>query len=91
MLWAIEAKLAALEAADGVRRYVWVDMFAASQNLLAGRYLPATQSERAALKRRDPAGYRARKEDTDTIFEHAIEAVGGGDGRYTKIFFCSRI
>ena len=36
MLGAIEPKLEELEAADGVRRYVWVDMFAASQNLLAG-------------------------------------------------------
>ena len=80
MLAAIERTLAPLEAADGRTRYVWVDMFAASQNLLAGRYLPATQRERAELKRRDPAAYRARKEDTDTIFEHAIEAVGGGGG-----------
>ena len=80
MLAAIERTLAPLEAADGRTRYVWVDMFAASQNLLAGRYLPATQRERAELKRRDPAAYRARKEDTYTIFEHAIEAVGGGGG-----------
>ena len=76
MLAAIERKVEALEAADGVRRFVWVDMFAASQNLLAGRYLPKSGAERDKLKRRNPEAYRARKEDTDTIFESAIDAVG---------------
>ena len=76
MLAAIERKVEELERADGVRRFVWVDMFAASQNLLAGRYLPATEAARAELKQNDLAAYRARKEDTDTIFDDAIDAVG---------------
>ena len=75
MLTAIETKLVELEAEDGVTCYVWVDMFAASQNLLAGRYLPTTQEARDELKRRDRAAYRARKEDTDSIFDDAIAAV----------------
>jgi len=36
LLAAIERVLAKLEAADGKRRYVWVDIFCASQNLLQG-------------------------------------------------------
>ena len=57
-------------AADGRRRYVWVDMFCASQNLLAGVY-----RDPAVTKQADPAGYAARKEDTDRIFDDALDAV----------------
>ena len=70
MLEAIERTLAQLEAADGRTRYVWVDMFCASQNLLAGVY-----RDRAVRKQADPAGYAARKEDTDHIFDDALKAV----------------
>ena len=76
MLASIERKVEALEMADGTPRYVWVDMFAASQNLLAGSFLPLAQAERDSLKASDPAGYAARKEATDTIFDDAISAVG---------------
>ena len=86
MLAAIERTLAPLEAADGVVRYVWVDMFAASQNLLAGRYLPTTAEARAELKRANAAAYRARKEDTDTIFELAIEAVASSHAREVVLY-----
>ena len=47
-----------------------VDMFCASQNLLAGVY-----RDPAVTKESDPEGYRARKEDTDRIFDDAIDAV----------------
>jgi tetratricopeptide (TPR) repeat protein len=70
MLDAIERTLAALEASDGRTRYAWVDMFCASQNLLAGVY-----RDPAVTREADPAGYAARKEDTDRIFEDALEAV----------------
>ena len=76
MLMAIESKVADLEVADGLTRFVWIDMFAASQNLLAGRYLPIQGDERTALRLKDPAAYRVRKEDTDRIFESAMEEVG---------------
>merc|ERR1740130_249687 len=64
MLDAIERLLAKLEAKDGWTRFVWVDMFCASQNLLAGVYRDA-----AVTKDSDPEGYRAREEDTDHIFD----------------------
>ena len=86
MLAAIMRKLEALEAADGVRRFVWIDMFAASQNLLAGRYLPETEAARTELKARDLTAYRARKEDTDTIFESAIDAVGASVPREILLY-----
>ena len=70
MLGAIEPKLEELEAADGVTRYVWVDMFAASQNLLAGVYRDDASHPRGT------AGYKARKEDTDSIFDDALDAIG---------------
>ena len=82
MLYAVERQLASLEAADGVTRYVWVDMFCASQTLLAGMFLPEGEAERAALKR-DSSAYAARKEDTNNIFDDAIEVVG------EILFYCS--
>jgi len=60
MLDAVERTVAKLEAADGRRRFVWVDMFCASQTLLAGVF-----RDPAVTKEADPAGYAARKEDTD--------------------------
>ena len=69
MLGAIEDVVVPLD--DAAAR-VWVDMFCASQNLLAGAYLPADAAERAALKAADPGGYAARKEDTDRIFDDAL-------------------
>ena len=72
MLGAITRLTGRLEV-DGadVARYVWVDMFAASQNLLAGVF-----RDEAVTKASDPAGYLARKEDTDRLFDGALEAVG---------------
>ena len=67
MLDAIERTLAALERADGRPRFAWVDMFCASQNLLAGVFrndAPHGSADRAA-----------RKEDTDRIFDDAIDSV----------------
>ena len=78
MLDAIERTLVELERADGVTRYVWIDMFCASQNLLAGVFRDPNITREA-----DPAGYRARKEDTDRIFDDALEAVG------ELLFYCS--
>jgi hypothetical protein len=51
-------------------------MFCASQNLLAGAYLPKDEAARARLKADDPAAHAARKEDTNNIFEDAIRVVG---------------
>jgi len=70
MLDAVERTVAKLEAADGRRRFVWVDMFCASQTLLAGVF-----RDPAITKEADPAGYAARKEDTDRIFDDALDAV----------------
>jgi tetratricopeptide (TPR) repeat protein len=75
MLASIERKVRALEATDGKTRYVWVDMFAASQNLLAGRFLPKDEAACSALKREHFAEYAACKEDTDHIFDGALAAV----------------
>ena len=75
MLSAIERQVLTLEADDGVTRYVWIDMFAASQNLLAGAYIPAGNEARASLKCHDLAEYKALKEDTDNIFDDALAAV----------------
>ena len=83
MLDAIERTLGALEAADGRVRYVWVDMFAASQTLLAGAFLPEAPEARARLKADDRGAYAARKEDTDTIFDSALGAVD------ELLLFCS--
>ena len=63
-------RLAAGGAAGGGRQAVWVDMFCASQNLLAGAY-----RDPAITKESDPAGYAARKEDTDRVFDDAFEPV----------------
>ncbi len=68
MLDAVERELARLEAADGVRRFVWIDMFCASQNLLAGTFMPDDAAEL------DQAAYLTRKEDTDHIFEDALKS-----------------
>ena len=51
MLDAIERRLAELEAADGVTRYVWIDIFAASQTLLSGEF-EAGRYPRAARRTR---------------------------------------
>lgn len=75
MLAAIDDQVSQLggmaSVGGGVReRRVWVDMFCASQNLLAGKYL-----EPAITKAKDPVGYAARKEDTDNIFASALDAI----------------
>ena len=75
MLFAIEGKVAAL-AEDGRTRYVWIDMFCASQNLLAGTFLPLDETAREQLKATDLIDYKARKEQTDRIFEDAFSFAG---------------
>ena len=71
MLDAIVRELKKLEA-DGKRRFVWVDMFCASQPLLAGLY-----RDPAITKESDLEGYKARREvDTDRIFDGA-KKIGG--------------
>ena len=77
MLASIEGLVRRLEAEPNAeRRYAWIDMMCASQNLLGGVFLPADEAERERLKTDDPAAYRARKEDTNNIFDDAIAAVG---------------
>jgi tetratricopeptide (TPR) repeat protein len=68
MLDAIERRLAELEAADGVTRYVWIDMFAASQTLLAGEF-------DAGRYPRGSEEHKARKEDTDHVFADAMAVI----------------
>ena len=68
MLDAIERRLAELEAADGVTRYVWIDIFAASQTLLSGEF-ESGRSPRGSEER------KARKEDTDHVFADAMAAI----------------
>ena len=67
---------AAPKLARGGELRVWVDMFAASQNLLAGAF-------RDEAHPKGSVGYAARKEDTDTIFDDALFAVR------SVIFYCS--
>ena len=69
MLDAIERRRAELEAADGVTRYVWIDMFAASQTLLSGEF-DAGRYPRGSEERKE------RKEDTDHVFADAMAAIG---------------
>ena len=69
MLDAIERRLAELEAADGVTRYVWIDIFAASQTLLSGEF-------DAGRYPRGSEEHTARKEDTDHVFADAMAAIG---------------
>ena len=52
---------------EKAERYVWVDMFCASQNLLANTY------KKEAFER-GSAEYTARKEDTDALFDGALDA-----------------
>ena len=69
MLEAIDRLIGELEAAgDGGERYVWVDMFAASQNLLGGVYRDAAITDKASPE------HKARKEDTDALFDGALES-----------------
>jgi len=69
MLDAVERALEELERADGRTRFVWIDMFCASQNLLAGVF-----RDDARFPKGTPE-YEARKEDTDHIFDDALRAV----------------
>ena len=68
MLDAVERKLDELEATDGVTRFVWIDIFAASQTLLAGEF----GAERFVWGSED---YKERKEDTDHVFADAMAAI----------------
>ena len=68
MLDVIERRLAELEAADGVTRYVWIDIFAASQTLLSGEF-------DAGRYPRGSEEHTARKEDTDHVFADAMAAI----------------
>ena len=83
MLFALEEKLTELETADGVQRYVWVDLFCASQTLLSDVFLPVGAYARAQLQASDPHGYAACKEDTSHILEDAMEWVT------EVLFYCS--
>ena len=68
MLDAVERKLAELEAADGVTRYVWIDILAASQTLLSGEF----DADRYPWGSEE---HTARKEDTDHVFADAMAAI----------------
>ena len=68
MLAAVERRLAELEAADGETRYVWVDIFAASQALLSGEFGP----ERHILGSEE---HTARKEDVGNCVLLAMAAI----------------
>ena len=71
MLDAVERGIKRLEAERGGegRVLVWIDMFCASQNLLGGVYRDDANHPKGS------PGYKARKEDTDHIFDDALAAV----------------
>ena len=71
MLDAVERGIKRLEAERGGkgRVLVWIDMFCASQNLLGGVYRDDANHPKGS------PGYKARKEDTDHIFDDALDAV----------------
>ena len=71
MLDAVERGIQRLEAEAGGegRVLVWIDMFCASQNLLGGVYRDDANHPKGS------PGYKARKEDTDHIFDDALAAV----------------
>ena len=71
MLDAVERGIQRLEAEAGGegRVLVWIDMFCASQNLLGGVYRDDANHPKGS------PGYKARKEDTDHIFDDALDAV----------------
>ena len=75
MLGSIADVAPLLRRAEGELR-LWVDMFAASQNLLAGAF-------RDEAHPKGSAGYAARKEDTDRIFDDALLTVR------SVVFYCS--
>ena len=81
MLDALERQLPQLEAAGGAgaggQRYVWIDMVAASQNLLAGVYRNPSVTKAA-----DPAGYAARKVRCHVLFV----VTGAGVGLQASLF-----
>ena len=58
--------------------YAWIDLFCASQLLLAGAF-----KDKSITRESDLSGYLARKEDTANIFEHAIQTTS------TIVFQCS--
>jgi len=69
MLDAVERKLDELEATDGVTRFVWIDIFAASQTLLAGEFAGAEDFVWGS------EDFKERKEDTDHVFADAMAAI----------------
>ena len=79
---AIETAAARVQARDrGRAPLFWLDMFCASQNLLAGTYQDEVLTRQYKASSPSDSGYatlqaryKATKEDTDNIFGDAIEA-----------------
>ena len=69
MLSAVRNALKRLAAEGETMPFVWIDMFCASQNLLGGVYRDDANHPKGS------PGYKARKEDTDHIFDDALAAV----------------
>ncbi|KAL1515349.1 hypothetical protein AB1Y20_001979 [Prymnesium parvum] len=78
MLAAIERKVESLEREDGRTRYVFIDIFCASQNLLAGAFHSPHVTKEA-----DPRGYAERQEDIGGVMDGAMAAAD------EMLFYCS--
>ena len=65
---ACERAITRLNAEDAATRFLWLDMLCASQNLLAGTYQDLTKFPAGT------PGHAARKEDTDALFDGALDA-----------------
>ncbi|KAL1495725.1 hypothetical protein AB1Y20_016592 [Prymnesium parvum] len=78
MLAAIERKVESLEREDGRTRYVFIDIFCASQNLLTGAFHSPHVTKEA-----DPRGYAERHEDIGGVMDGAMAAAD------EMLFYCS--
>jgi len=78
MLAAIERKVESLEREDGRTRYVFIDIYCASQNLLAGAFHSPHVTKEA-----DPHGYAERHEDIGGVMDGAMAAAD------EMLFYCS--
>ena len=77
LLEAIDETVDSLQEVDGVERRVWIDLFSASQNLLAGAYQGpkvAAAAEREWL--------HARRQESSQVFEQALASAN-------EFYFCA--
>lgn len=71
----IERKVGDETASETPTRYVWIDAFCASQNLMNGKYLPADEDEIEQLSETNPEGFAALREDAASILGDTSDTV----------------